>query len=749
MVYRKRIFLSYVAIMVIPIILNNFLLFWSFSNRETSLKKDYMYVQVKQLRSTVDYMINKIRGDIVFLSYRDELRDLRSWYQTANYREHKAFMSALTPFSILADYYDEAVIFNPDQDFMLDLKAKLVSPIQGTRQEERIRKVLQFVDADQAKQESLISLDVDGSSATFLIKNLQTDPKGPRTILFIQFSNTFFKSLLDDIFLIDRSYVLILNHNFELVRIREKDVDARVSDYRDLIPNEDYSGHAGYATINGHKYLVCAEESPDQGWQYFYGVDNDSIRADISITLLQFSIFAVLIIVIFLFAASYLARGIYQPVYETVKLLQAAGYAEMTDEFSMIQTNIQSLLRRSAELSNTRPADSRIESDAFLRSLLSSAGMTRQEISESVSTLKLSIITDRGTKYRVYECLFKNNAEELLAALPEDSPKTRRERVLDCFIPLATSRYQAVQSDEHTWTIIESITSKMAGDNPPLLNPIFKDGSVIALSASRIHDSPERLYEASREARIALDYRTMFPAGHIVAYDEVVGRKNRGYFYPVETEQKIIAHLKQLDYAGAVEQYSHFCETVSKSGISIQSTRHIYFHLMDSLMNLSRDFDLSIDLPASDAGHDFWTGLETAVSAENLIETVGAVLKQLFDRLQSTKESPTIVIANAVKDFIDQHFSERNLSLDLIASDLRYSVSHLSSVFRDTFGETIKNYITGLRLTTARSLLSDTDLQVTRIAEQVGYDNIGSFVKIFKAYIGETPKEYRLRIRRK
>jgi AraC-like DNA-binding protein len=85
----------------------------------------------------------------------------------------------------------------------------------------------------------------------------------------------------------------------------------------------------------------------------------------------------------------------------------------------------------------------------------------------------------------------------------------------------------------------------------------------------------------------------------------------------------------------------------------------------------------------------------------------------------------------------------------MVAERLRYSISHISTVFRDCFGETIKNYITGLRLARAKELLADSDLRIQRIAAAVGYENVGSFVKIFKAYIGETPKEYRLRILKK
>ncbi len=108
-----------------------------------------------------------------------------------------------------------------------------------------------------------------------------------------------------------------------------------------------------------------------------------------------------------------------------------------------------------------------------------------------------------------------------------------------------------------------------------------------------------------------------------------------------------------------------------------------------------------------------------------------------------------IMRAQSVKDIIDNNFGDRNLSLDMIADKIQYSVSHICNIFKSIFGETIKNYITGLRLETAKDLLIHTKLKIAAIGAKAGYDNIGSFIKIFKAYIGETPKSYRIRIHKK
>ena len=95
---------------------------------------------------------------------------------------------------------------------------------------------------------------------------------------------------------------------------------------------------------------------------------------------------------------------------------------------------------------------------------------------------------------------------------------------------------------------------------------------------------------------------------------------------------------------------------------------------------------------------------------------------------------------------IEEKYHDYSLSLDSISQELRYSTSHLSAVFKGAYGETIKDFITTVRLEKACDLLLNSDKKISRIAQEVGYINLGSFVKIFKTYRGETPKNFKLRM---
>ncbi|HEY1013267.1 MAG TPA: AraC family transcriptional regulator, partial [Herpetosiphonaceae bacterium] len=87
------------------------------------------------------------------------------------------------------------------------------------------------------------------------------------------------------------------------------------------------------------------------------------------------------------------------------------------------------------------------------------------------------------------------------------------------------------------------------------------------------------------------------------------------------------------------------------------------------------------------------------------------------------------------------------LSLDELAGVAGLSPNHLLRAFRQAFGQTPHQYLTGLRLDRARQLLRETDDPVTEICLAVGFSSLGSFSWLFRRAAGEPPLRYRRRFR--
>lgn len=82
-------------------------------------------------------------------------------------------------------------------------------------------------------------------------------------------------------------------------------------------------------------------------------------------------------------------------------------------------------------------------------------------------------------------------------------------------------------------------------------------------------------------------------------------------------------------------------------------------------------------------------------------------------------------------------------SLNAHAKILNISPSYLSTLFRKETGITLTEYVNRRRIEYGVFLLNTTNMQIQTIAQHCGISDINYFTRIFKKYIGKTPKEYR------
>ena len=82
-------------------------------------------------------------------------------------------------------------------------------------------------------------------------------------------------------------------------------------------------------------------------------------------------------------------------------------------------------------------------------------------------------------------------------------------------------------------------------------------------------------------------------------------------------------------------------------------------------------------------------------------------------------------------------------SLNMHAKILSISPSYLSTLFRKETGITLTEYVNRKRVEYGVLLLNTTNMQIQTIAQHCGISDINYFTRIFKKYIGKTPKEYR------
>ena len=100
------------------------------------------------------------------------------------------------------------------------------------------------------------------------------------------------------------------------------------------------------------------------------------------------------------------------------------------------------------------------------------------------------------------------------------------------------------------------------------------------------------------------------------------------------------------------------------------------------------------------------------------------------------------VIKDAIA-YINEHYSDEELSLNTLAAQVNFSPNHLSSIFKQETGQPFIKYLTDYRMNMAKELLSRTSKKSNEIGIMVGYKDPHYFSYLFKKTQGVTPTQYR------
>ncbi len=115
------------------------------------------------------------------------------------------------------------------------------------------------------------------------------------------------------------------------------------------------------------------------------------------------------------------------------------------------------------------------------------------------------------------------------------------------------------------------------------------------------------------------------------------------------------------------------------------------------------------------------------------------IIKLLKEKLLRSGENPTAI---KIKRYLKAQIGAK-LSLSAVAKSVGYSPNYCDTLFKKETGTSIFEYLTELRISEAKLLLTEGILKLTEIAEAVGFEDYNYFARTFKKNCGYTPSEYK------
>lgn len=136
--------------------------------------------------------------------------------------------------------------------------------------------------------------------------------------------------------------------------------------------------------------------------------------------------------------------------------------------------------------------------------------------------------------------------------------------------------------------------------------------------------------------------------------------------------------------------------------------------------------------------------IEEYESVDELYTAFDECLPKMEEHFLNKSLQKTMNLSDNVAEYIEQNYSDENLSAAIVAEHFNMNTAYLNRLFKASKEMSMGDYINSYRIEKAKLMLKDTDMTIEEIAQSLGFSNKKYFYVLFKKLKGMTPKEYRM-----
>lgn len=205
-------------------------------------------------------------------------------------------------------------------------------------------------------------------------------------------------------------------------------------------------------------------------------------------------------------------------------------------------------------------------------------------------------------------------------------------------------------------------------------------------------------------------------------------------------------HSGDTDYTAAA-----VCDS-PREEVSINFSGHSAHSLLKKL-NLDTDFSVFPSYYNDKIGDIIKEAIHSDYTSKNIDYSLLSILYSAISYLPSRTFSQIIHPITPQSDYSNVYIQKacsyiennyfKQITVADIALHVNISTGHLLRLFKQILNRTPQRYLTGYRMHIAKTLLVETTMSISEIANAVGYPDARHFSQLFRSRSGFTPSQYR------
>ena len=247
-----------------------------------------------------------------------------------------------------------------------------------------------------------------------------------------------------------------------------------------------------------------------------------------------------------------------------------------------------------------------------------------------------------------------------------------------------------------------------------------------------------------RELRLALDtaeevssYEWLLSHKGCVRYEEISGRKGIKVFCTMDEERELASWLRaenpDILKTGISDLLARLCTDPEATPGSVQA-------YLQALIAAGHRW---LERAALSTGRSYEPPMEK-LDMGQLAQRPEKVLLHHFEVLITQYAglvSGMSPVHRAVA-YIHEHLGQ-GLSLQQVARHVHMNSNYFSELFKRETGKNYIEFVTEAKMQKAMTILRETPAKISEVANEVGYEDLKYFNRLFKKFTGVTPSEYR------
>lgn len=198
-------------------------------------------------------------------------------------------------------------------------------------------------------------------------------------------------------------------------------------------------------------------------------------------------------------------------------------------------------------------------------------------------------------------------------------------------------------------------------------------------------------------------------------------------------EQKLCAQLRQGEYTELMNQLRPAMDDI------FAQSNEALGEIAELLMQLNRAAAEHISVEPT-AG--LYRKLDQIADPARVKNFAVRFVQTIIDRMIHKETENASDWSKVAKELILQNYT-KDLAMEDVARHVGFSTYYFSRLFKQTFGMSFVDYLTKMRLETAKTILrTQNGVSVKEVCFAVGYSAPNYFARVFKKETGLTPSEY-------